>query len=173
MTTASLAAAAGLSLFAGTMVYAAFADLLTMRIGNRIPALLVVAYGPAALAAGLPLAIVATSVLVAFLVLATGFIFFSRGWIGGGDAKLASAATLWLGSDQALPYLAVVALAGCALTLLFLSFRLAPLLARLDDIKWLRRLHSRQAGIPYGIALAAGTLLLVPQSRWMALVHFQ
>jgi prepilin peptidase CpaA len=173
MTTASLAAAAGLSLFVGTMIYAAFADLITMRIRNHIPALLALAYGATALGAGLPLSGIATSVLAALAVLTAGFICFCFGWIGGGDAKLASVATLWLGSDQALPFLAVVAVAGCVLTLLLVAFRLTPLLVRLDGIAWLRQLHERQSGVPYGIALAAGALLLVPQSRWMTLVQYQ
>lgn len=173
MTTASLAATVGLSLFVGIMIYAAFADLVTMRIRNHIPALLVFAYGGTALAGGLPLTDIATSVLAALAVLVAGFICFCRGWIGGGDAKLASAAALWLGSDQALPFLAVAALAGGILTLLLVSFRLTPLLARLDGIPWVRQLHEQQAGVPYGIALAAGSLLLVSQTRWMDIIHYQ
>ena len=38
-------------------------------------------------------------------VLVVTFMFFARGWIGGGDAKLAAATALWLGFDQLLNYL--------------------------------------------------------------------
>ena len=38
-------------------------------------------------------------------VLVVSFVFFARGWIGGGDAKLAAATALWLGFDQLLNYL--------------------------------------------------------------------
>ena len=36
----------------------------------------------------------------AIFVLAITFFCFARGWIGGGDAKLASATTLWVGWDS-------------------------------------------------------------------------
>ena len=38
-------------------------------------------------------------------VLVVTFAFFARGWIGGGDAKLAAATALWLGFDQLMTYL--------------------------------------------------------------------
>jgi prepilin peptidase CpaA len=173
MTTASLAATAGLSVFVGAMIYAGIADLVTMRIRNHVPALLVIAYAGSALAAGLPPPGIAASVLAALAVLVVGFFCFCRGWIGGGDAKLASAATLWLGSDQTLPFLAVAALAGGILTLFLVSFRLVPLQVHLGSIRWLRQLHDQQAGVPYGLALATGSLLLVPQTRWMELIQYQ
>jgi len=33
--------------------------------------------------------------------------------------------------------------------------------------EWAERLHQRDAGIPYGIALAAAALIVYPQSEWM------
>jgi prepilin peptidase CpaA len=33
---------------------------------------------------------------------------------------------------------------------------------------WAVRLHRCDAGIPYGIALAAGALLIYPQTSWIA-----
>ena len=46
------------------------------------------------------------------VVLAVTFTFFSRGWIGGGDAKLAAATALWLGFDQLMNYLLYASLFG-------------------------------------------------------------
>ena len=50
------------------------------------------------------------------VVLVATFGLFARGIIGGGDAKLASAAALWLGFDHLLPYLLFASLLGGALS---------------------------------------------------------
>ena len=45
-------------------------------------------------------------------MLAVTFVFFARGWIGGGDAKLAAATALWLGFDYLMPYLLYASIFG-------------------------------------------------------------
>ena len=67
------------------------------------------------------------------VVLVVAFGFFTHGWIGGGDAKLAAATALWLGFDHLLPYLVYASLFGGALTLLLLQFRMTPLPALLAE----------------------------------------
>ena len=104
------------------------------------------------------------------LVLLVAFGFFTRGWIGGGDAKLAAATALWLGFDHLLPYLVYASLFGGALTLLLVQFRLSPLPAPLARQEWLERLHRKDAGVPYGIALAAAALAVYPETPWMAAI---
>jgi prepilin peptidase CpaA len=108
------------------------------------------------------------SALVASLVFVVTFIFFAAGWIGGGDAKLAAATALWLGFDHLLTYLIYASLFGGALTLLLIQFRRAPLPAVLARQPWVQRLHDRDSGVPYGIALAAAALAVYPQTPWMA-----
>jgi prepilin peptidase CpaA len=101
------------------------------------------------------------------IMLLVGFAMFSRGWIGGGDAKLMAAAALWLGCDSLLVYLVWTALLGGGLALLLLTYRrlLPPLwLARQT---WAMRLHDPKEGIPYGIALAGAGLLVYPSTGWM------
>jgi prepilin peptidase CpaA len=100
-------------------------------------------------------------------VLAVAFVFFARGWIGGGDAKLAAATALWFGFDHLLDYLLYASLFGGALTLLILQFRNLPLPAPLARQPWIVRLHETNEGIPYGIALAAAALAIYPQTIWM------
>ena len=71
---------------------------------------------------------------------------------------------------QATPSLGVlgfaflVSLFGGALALLLLSLRRWPLPAALMGQSWLVRLHDSRSGIPYGIALAAGALVLLPHT---------
>ena len=101
------------------------------------------------------------------LVLLVAFVCFSRGWIGGGDAKLAAATALWLGFSQLFDYFIYASLLGGALTLLIVLFRTVPLPNFLVGRQWAERLHRHDAGIPYGIALAAAALIVYPQTDWM------
>jgi len=92
---------------------------------------------------------------------------FACGWIGGGDAKLAAAAVLWIGFAHLAEYLLYASLLGGALTLLLLQFRALPLPRMLVGRQWAERLHRRGGGVPYGIALAAAALVIYPQTEWM------
>ena len=140
------------------MALAASSDLLTMRISNVLVGTLVVAFFVIAVAAGLPLADVGVNALVGLGVLAVGFTFFAFGWIGGGDAKLAAATTMWVGLGSILPYL-IYALGG-ALTLALLALRRWPLPEALAKVRWIDRLHDPKTGVPYGIALALAGILV-------------
>jgi prepilin peptidase CpaA len=66
-----------------------------------------------------------------------------------------------------LDYLIYASLLGGALTLLIVLFRTVPLPNFLVGRQWAERLHRQDAGIPYGIALAAAALIVYPQSDWM------
>ncbi|MNV94047.1 hypothetical protein D3C71_1888020 [compost metagenome] len=103
-------------------------------------------------------------VACALVVLAAGFTFFALRWVGGGDAKLAAATTLWLGFGLTLPYLIYAALLGGALTLAILALRRMPLTPFLARYVWLERLHDSKTGVPYGIALAVAGLLTYSNS---------
>ena len=142
------------------MALAASSDLLTMRISNVLVGTLVVAFFVIAVAAGLPLADVGVNALVGLGVLAVGFTFFAFGWIGGGDAKLAAATTMWVGLGSILPYLIYAALLGGALTLALLALRRWPLPEALATVQWIDRLHDTKTGVPYGIALALAGILV-------------
>lgn len=156
-----------LALFPTVMVIAAVSDLLTMRISNRLCAALALGFFALALVIGMPLTDIGYHVLAGAAVLAVTFFFFSMGWIGGGDAKLAAATALWFGFANLLEYLTLAAIFGGALTLALLSFRFWPLPRVLAEQQWIARLHSMSAGIPYGIALAAAALLIYPYTPFM------
>jgi prepilin peptidase CpaA len=102
------------------------------------------------------------------VVLAIGILLFAPGWIGGGDAKLAAALALWLGFDPLLAWFALFALFGGALTVAVVLYRGQLLPPRLLNVEWLARLHHPKSGVPYGVALSAGTLLLWPTTAWFA-----
>lgn len=142
------------------MAYAASSDLLTMRISNKIILALIVGFALVALLLGMPVAALGWHFAAAGLVLVFAFAFFAFGWIGGGDAKLAAATALWVGFTDTLPYLVYAALMGGALTLAILALRKWPLPLSLTRVEWISRLHNPNAGVPYGIALAASGLLI-------------
>jgi prepilin peptidase CpaA len=156
-----------LLLFPAMMAFAASTDLLTMRISNRVPLILACGFCLLAALDGMPIADVANHLAAGSLVLVVCFAFFSQGWIGGGDAKLAAATALWLGWAQLYEYLLYASLFGGALTLLLLEFRKRLLPPKLAGQAWLARLHEQNAGVPYGIALAAAALLVYPSTIWM------
>ena len=153
-----------LLLFPAAMALAASSDLLTMRISNKLVLFLVASFCVLAIAINLPLQQFAMHVACALVVLAAGFAFFALRWVGGGDAKLAAATTLWLGFGLTLPYLIYAALLGGALTLAILVLRRMPLTPFLARYRWLERLHDSKTGVPYGIALAVAGLLTYSNS---------
>jgi prepilin peptidase CpaA len=161
---------AKLLLFPAMMAFAASSDLLTMTISNRVSLILAGGFLVLACVSGMGIVDILGHIAAGAVVLLAAFGFFTRGWIGGGDAKLAAATALWLGFDYLLPYLLYASLFGGALTLALVQFRLAPLPAALARQEWLERLHSRDAGVPYGIALAAAALAIYPDTPWMAAI---
>lgn len=153
-----------LLLFPFAMALAASSDLLTMRISNKLVLFLVAAFCVVALAINMDLQQFAMHVTCALVVLTVAFGLFALRWIGGGDAKLAAATTLWLGFGLALPYFVYAALAGGVLTLSILVLRRMPLTPFLARYRWLERLHDRKVGVPYGVALAIAGLMTYSNS---------
>jgi Flp pilus assembly pilin Flp len=65
----------------------------------------------------------------------------------------------------------VAALTGGFLTLGILAFRVTPLPVTLINIPWIARLHSITTGIPYGVAISVGALVILPETAWMTGVN--
>ena len=161
---------ARLLLFPALMAFVAASDLFTMTISNRVSLALVAGFMALALPSGMGFHDVLSHVGAGAAVLAVAFACFSMGWIGGGDAKVAAGVALWFGFDHLLGYLLYASLFGGALTLLLLQFRQWPLPYPLNGQAWLLRLHDKQSGIPYGIALAIGALMIYPETEWIKAV---
>ena len=161
---------ARLLLFPALMAFAAASDLFTMTIPNRVSLALVGGFFALAVLSGMGLQDVLAHIGAGAAVLAVAFTCFALGWIGGGDAKIVAAAALWFGFAHLLDYLLYASLFGGALTLLLLQFRQWPLPWSLGGQAWLLRLHSKETGIPYGIALAIGALMIYPETDWIKAV---
>ncbi len=143
--------------FAGLLLYAAIEDARRLIIPNAVclaiaalyPAYVLSAPGavdwPGALAVGAG-------------TLAVGFVLFSRGFIGGGDAKLMTAASLWAGPALLLPFVFVTSLAGAVVGLIIIALRRyrRAVPAAGDGAAAGPRL--RTLDLPYGVAIAVGGL---------------
>lgn len=155
---------AALFLFPALMAFAASSDLLTMRISNRLVLIMAASFFVVAIAINMPLEQLAMHVFCAFVVLVVAFFLFAMKWVGGGDAKLAAATTLWLGFGSTVPYLLYTAILGGGLTLLILALRRIPINPFLTRMAWLERLHNQKSGVPYGIAMAAAGMIVYSNS---------
>ena len=152
-----------LLVFPSLLLFAAVMDVFTMRIANAISIALFLMFLIAALAAGLSLEQVGIHLAVGMAVLVANMVLFHFRFIGGGDAKLLAAASVWIGYGQLVPFIAYVTIFGGLLALLILGYRSLPA-AALPLPPWAVRLHQRGEGIPYGVAIAAGALLVYPMS---------
>jgi prepilin peptidase CpaA len=156
-----------LLLFPALMAFAASSDLFSMTISNKVSLALVGGFVVLALAAGMSPTEMGSHAGAGLVVLIAAFACFTQGWIGGGDAKLAAATSLWFGFAQLLHYLVDAALLGGVLSLAVVNFRMLPLPAAISRWEWIARLHRKGEGVPYGIALAAAALLIYPETVWM------
>jgi prepilin peptidase CpaA len=161
---------ARLLLFPALMAFVAASDLLTMTISNRVSLALIAGFLVLALLGGMGLHDMLLHIGAGAAVLVVAFTCFAMGWVGGGDAKIAACVALWFGFDHLLNYLVYASLFGGALTLLLLQLRQWPLPYQLAGQAWLNRLHDRQSGVPYGIALALGALMVYPETEWIKAV---
>ena len=162
---------ARLLLFPALMAFAAASDLFTMTISNRVSLALIAGFVTLAVLGGMGFYDILMHAAAGASVLAAAFFCFAMGWVGGGDAKVAAAAALWFGFGHLMNYLLYASLFGGALTLLLLQFREWPLPYALASQPWLLRLHAKESGIPYGIALAIGALTIYPETDWVKAVY--
>jgi len=158
---------ARLFVFPALMAFAAASDLLTMTISNRVSLALAAGFLVLAPLSGMTATGMLLHIGAGALMLVIAFGCFTMGWVGGGDAKVAAAAALWFGFGHLMSYLLYASVFGGALTLLLVQFRQWPLPIGLAGQAWLSRLHAKESGIPYGIALALGALMIYPETDWV------
>ncbi|MFB2552609.1 A24 family peptidase [Ensifer soli] len=149
------------------LAIAAFSDLFTMTIPNRVSAIVLASFVVVAPLAGLPVATIGLHLAAALLVFSVCFGLFAANVMGGGDAKLLTASSVWFGLNTSLlGFLGSVALAGGLLTVLVLLLRRKESTILAAGLPVPRLLFTEKK-IPYGIAIAAGGLFAYPSSPLM------
>jgi prepilin peptidase CpaA len=156
--------------FPFAMVFAALSDLFTMTIANRVSLLLIATFALVAPFTGMDMATYGMHFAAGALVLACGFIGFAMGGVGGGDAKLLTAVAVWCGfSDVLVEYLLYSAMLGGWLTLSILAYRGSFIAEQAGArFEFLERIGRKDAGVPYGIALGIGGLIVAHKLPLMA-----
>ncbi len=154
--------------YPAVMMCAGIRDLRTMKIPNRLILLLFIGYLAAVPIAGITLPEVAWAAAASGLVFALGLVAFALRWMGGGDVKLLTVAALWLGAANVAPFIFYTSIFGAILTLLVLIFRSVRLPASWQAREWVSRLHQRDAGVPYGVAIAAAGVLVYWKTPWVS-----
>lgn len=154
-----------LSAIALALIVAAAYDVATLTIPNWLSLILVGLFPAAGILAGFGASDWAWHITVGAAALFAGVAVFAFGFAGGGDAKLFAAGALYMGFSGIGPFVFAVAMAGGALVALLLVVRRVPLPVSLLSRPWVARLYQKGQGVPYGVAIAAGALLVLPQTH--------
>lgn len=148
----------------GLLLFASYVDVTSLRIPNEVclaAAMLFVAF---ALAAGVSPHEFLMHLLAGFTVLILGFLLFTAGVrIGGGDAKLLAALSLWLGFVGLPPFLLLMSLTGGALAIAILTLRRFGVPAWLTAHGWrlpALELEDKKSYVPYAPAMALAFIYL-------------
>jgi len=152
-----------LAIFAGALIFAALSDAASMKISNRISLAIIIAFAIATPIAWESWAVFGEHMFIGLIFFVAGFIMFAVGGLGGGDAKLMSAIALWWTWPDVLPYIFYVTVLGAVLAIFMMVGRnFVP--ASIATNGMVSRMFSNEKQIPYGIALALGSLLVLPGS---------
>ncbi|MFN3463913.1 MAG: prepilin peptidase [Terricaulis sp.] len=155
-----------LAAFAGLVVFAACSDIARLIIPNWVSIALAAIFPVAALIAGAPLMTIGLHLLFGFGVLAVGFVLFQLNIIGGGDAKLLAAVSIWTGMTAFMPFIFWTAIAGGLMALALLTAR--QLLPVGSYPSFVDHLLKKQNGIPYGVAIMVGALMAIPSLPYLS-----
>lgn len=152
------------------LAMAAFSDLFTMMIPNRVSAILLATFVVVAPFAGLGLQEIVLHLGAGAIVFAFCFALFALNVMGGGDAKLLTASAVWFGFNHSLfVFLTYVSVFGGVLTLLILMMRKQENALLASGLPLPHLLFTAKK-IPYGIAIGLGGFLAYPSSPLMMAV---
>ena len=104
-----------------------------------------------------------------FLILVVGLAVFNFGVMGGGDIKLLTAIAAWTGLSDLVTLMIATAIAGGIVSAVLLTARYAvqklqPNAGDDTPHKEPIRVLQKDAPMPYGVAIALGTLFLIAQT---------
>ncbi|MGD9967752.1 MAG: prepilin peptidase [Hyphomonadaceae bacterium] len=155
-----------LAAFAGLLIYAACSDIARLIIPNWVSIALVALFPVAAFVGGAAIFDVGMHLLFGLGVLAIGFVLFQFNVLGGGDAKLLAAVSVWTGMAAAIPFIVWTTVAGGMLALALLTAR--QLIPAGSYPGFVDHLLKKQNGIPYGVAIMIGALMAIPSLPFMS-----
>lgn len=148
------------------LAMAAFSDILTMTIPNRVSIILAASFFVVAPFSGMDLATFGWSVAASLIVFSGCFALFALNVMGGGDAKILSAAALWYGFNiDLVAFLGFTGIYGGFLALIVLMIRANQNTLLVSPIPIPMHFFKDRAGIPYGVAIGAAAFSTFPDSQ--------
>ncbi len=156
-----------LYIFPLCMLAAAVSDAWKFIIPNIVSLVLIPAFIAAFAVSGLGWEALLNHTVTGIGMLIVGMLFWHLGFAGGGDAKLLAAAALWLGWPVYGHALIAISLFGGLMAIVFLVTRkLLRWYPRISiNIPFLARIAATtEPKLPYGVAIAAGSLYVFPES---------
>jgi prepilin peptidase CpaA len=147
--------------FSVLLIAAAFEDLRRLIIPNLLTIGLCLLW-PVYFAAAPSLTGALAAIGCGLGVFLVGGLLFARGYVGGGDVKLLSAAALWAGPTGTPSLLVLTGLIGGALALLLLMPG-GSQIAEMVRLRWGCSPMRTDGGtpVPYGIAIASAALIVI------------
>lgn len=163
-------------IFPAALAWAAVSDGVRYEIPNAVPLTLLAGFALIAYSSAVPWAVAGRHLAAGSVVFAGGALLFHFSFLGGGDVKLLSASSLWVGWSGLFPFLLLTAFIGGAFAvLLFAVRRLVPAVKdsagdsggaeeTWRNRRW-ARLLKKDEGIPYGIPIALAGFTFLPYAR--------
>jgi prepilin peptidase CpaA len=149
------------------LAFAAFSDLFTMTIPNRVSAILLGAFLMVAPLSGFDISAIGMHLFAGLIVFLACFILFALNIMGGGDAKLLTASAVWFGLNNSLfEFIVCVSIFGGFLTLVILALRNYEDTILASGLRMPPLLFTAKK-VPYGIAIAFGGFIAYPSSPLM------
>ena len=148
----------------GVGALAAWSDVKTLRIPNCYSLIVMVLFALAYSAAYLggvhlqifmPLKIHILTMVVVFILT---YVMFYFGVLGGGDSKLLTAFSLWVGLKGALALLFYMSLAGFVLGVFALFLKKKTPFKPKNKEGWIARTQNGENKLPYAVAIFVGVL---------------
>lgn len=152
-----------LMVFAASMLTTVYKDATTMTIPNWTSLLVLAGFFIVVPFAWQGWALFGEHMASGLLMFAIGFAMFAFGWLGGGDAKLMAATSFWWTFSDLTMFIFYMTLAGGALGL-FILFGRQFIPARVLTHPWMYKMIKDQTHMPYGLAIAFGAFMTLPQS---------
>ncbi|MBI1326838.1 MAG: hypothetical protein GC136_04260 [Alphaproteobacteria bacterium] len=144
-------------------LWAAAQDYMKMEIPNRIVAVLAGLFIPAAFIVMLITGFsdfldwVIPHLASALIVFGVTALIYTFGTFGAGDSKFATAAALWFPLGDLMAFAFYTALLGGLLGIFTIFLKKKNILPA-NNSKWLQEIYSGKSIVPYGIAIALGTI---------------
>ena len=155
-----------LSVFPLMVVMAGISDFFTLKIPNWLNAIIAVSVIPFVMFSNMPMEVFAWHIIAGLVTFVVAAMLFSANIIGGGDAKMLAACAVWIGWDRLMEFAVITAFAGGALVI---AMKVWVFFADHKDsggMAWAKNFLSKKPQLPYGIAIAAGGIIVFPATCW-------